>query len=88
MQEKLNYFIKDTLLTSGWELSFKTLNMAELTRLEALIAEVKLSQSKRDVHTEHCCVDHGCKYNSDDCTVVYGLKVQSYPCEECQYDEV
>lgn len=45
------------------------------------------------VHTEHCCVYHGCKYGDDDCPVWLGIKPQSYgywdgmsnivPIEEC-----
>ena len=37
----------------------------------------------RDVHTEHCCYRHGCKYGKDDCSVETGDKQQSYPCEQC-----
>jgi len=42
----------------------------------------------KDVHTEHCCAIHGCKYGKDEeCTVVIEAKkqnyVQSYPCESC-----
>ncbi len=40
--------------------------------------------SDRDVHTEHCCKKHGCKYNDEDCTVTTGKKLQSDPCEECE----
>lgn len=36
-----------------------------------------------DVHTEHCCVVHGCKYGDDDCPVTTGRKPQSFPCEDC-----
>lgn len=36
-----------------------------------------------DVHTEHCCFDHGCKYGNEDCTVTAKLARQSYPCESC-----
>ena len=38
-----------------------------------------------DVHTEHCCKVHGCKYGDADCTVVTGKKKQAYPCESCMY---
>ena len=41
----------------------------------------------KDVHTEHCCVKHGCKYGDDDCTVWLGFKRQSYPCESCHYEQ-
>lgn len=39
----------------------------------------------KDVHTEHCCIYHGCKYSYTKviCPVVAKAKVQSYPCEEC-----
>jgi hypothetical protein len=38
---------------------------------------------KKDVHTEHCCWVHGCKYCSEDCTVATGQKKQSFRCELC-----
>lgn len=41
-----------------------------------------------DVHTEHCCSVHGCKYAcGTDCTVENGTKPQSHPCEQCQFEE-
>lgn len=40
----------------------------------------------KDVHTRHCCYQHGCKYGDKDCTVlVHGLKAQEGPCEYCEY---
>lgn len=49
-----------------------------------------IPESKKDVHTEHCCILHGCKYGEDDyyCTVATGRKPQSYPCESCNYDGI
>lgn len=42
-----------------------------------------------DVHTRHCCIYHGgCKYGDDDCTVTSGHKPQSYPCEDCDDDQL
>lgn len=51
----------------------------------------------RDVHTEHCCVKHGCKYGyvpdysydmaGEVCTVVSLEKEQSFPCEMCGWAE-
>lgn len=41
---------------------------------------------EKDVHTEHCCSIHGCKYGPvavTACTVVDGSKKQSYSCEIC-----
>lgn len=37
-----------------------------------------------DVHTEHCCVAHGCKYGDAACPVETGKKRQSFPCELCK----
>lgn len=47
-------------------------------------------QKYKDVHTEHCCKWHGCKYAYDEleekeCTVIQGAP-QSYPCEYCSMD--
>jgi len=43
-------------------------------------------ESEKDVHTEHCCEIHGCKYGHDNCPVVNWRKKQSYACESCQED--
>lgn len=45
-----------------------------------------MSEKQKDVHTEHCCIHHGCKYGEQECSVVTGLKKQSYWCESCEYD--
>lgn len=42
----------------------------------------------QDVHTEHCCVLHGCKYGDVFCTVVTRKADQSYPCERCSEDGI
>lgn len=39
-----------------------------------------------DVHTEHCCFTHGCKYGDANCTVASGGKPQSSPCETCDLE--
>jgi len=54
-----------------------------------------VSSSSKDVHTEHCCVNCGCKYGEDTpeydpydkeevilCSVASGRKKQSYPVGE------
>lgn len=41
----------------------------------------------KDVHTEHCCRFHGCKYGSADCTVVSKGALQAYPCEDCNEEQ-
>lgn len=38
----------------------------------------------KDIHTEHCCQMHGCKYDDDeDCPVWTAEKHQSFMCEWC-----
>ena len=39
----------------------------------------------QDVHTGHCCLDHGCKYGNKNCTVVTKKALQEYRCEACDY---
>ena len=41
------------------------------------------TEENKDVHTEHCCEIHGCKYSHADCTVVTKQKKQSFYCEYC-----
>ncbi len=48
---------------------------------------MSLWQEDKDVHTEHCCVKHGCKYGDKDCSVEKGWKLQSHPCESCEFDK-
>ncbi len=38
---------------------------------------------ENDIHTEHCCKDHGCKYGAANCTVASGQLKQSFECEAC-----
>ena len=38
-----------------------------------------------DVHTEHCCIRHGCSYADEGCPVTTGKKLQSAPCEGCGF---
>ena len=40
-------------------------------------------ENRRCVHTEHCCILHGCKYGDRYCPVEYGERRQSYLCETC-----
>lgn len=39
--------------------------------------------AEKNVHTEHCCLEHGCKYNDLNCPVATGKQKQSHPCEMC-----
>lgn len=43
--------------------------------------------NKKNVHTEHCCFVHGCKYGDDDCPVEGGVQIQSFKCEACAWNE-
>jgi len=38
----------------------------------------------KDVHTEHCCIVHGCKYSDEKCTVTTRRLKQSHGCENCE----
>jgi hypothetical protein len=59
-------------------------SQVKLVRREITTIEVEVLS---DVHTEHCCAMHGCKYGDDqECTVFMALKPQAYACEECAYD--
>jgi hypothetical protein len=44
------------------------------------------SEVVKDVHTEHCCSRHGCKYYDFACTVKNGEKRESFMCEECEWE--
>lgn len=55
----------------------------ELGKMKATAVRDKAGpepEAKKDVHTEHCCKNCGCKYGYDYCPVVKGIKNQSYPC--------
>lgn len=62
--------------------------------LNAPITSSVRNRDIKDVHTEHCCSTHGCKYSLQrthalqrtPCTVVSGEKPQSHPCEYCYRD--
>jgi hypothetical protein len=45
------------------------------------------NNSIQDVHTEHCCLKHGCKYNDEDCTVTTKKAPQSFPCYDCREEQ-
>lgn len=42
------------------------------------------TEFNKNTHTEHCCVFHGCKYETEDCPVVTKKQRQSYPCMDCE----
>jgi len=46
-----------------------------------LVEPLYLDHDKKDAHTEHCCAKHRCcKFKNSKCTVVSGMKKQTYPC--------
>lgn len=47
----------------------------------------KLGTSDECVHTRHCCVIHGCKYDDSNCPVERKIKHQDYECEQCQWEK-
>jgi hypothetical protein len=56
---------------------------------DAAIPLKSIPMSQKDVHTEHCCVLHGCKYGKDFfCTVVQKKKPQSFICESCAHQGI
>ena len=48
-----------------------------------LACEVAQVVGEKNVHTEHCCGEHGCKYGDAACPVASGRQEQSFPCEDC-----
>lgn len=48
--------------------------------------KTQMEKNMKDVHTEHCCAKHGCKYGDEDCTVIMGIAPQSFDCESCDWD--
>lgn len=62
---------------------FLNLIASPIRLVTALMQPEPEPEEKRDVHTEHCCLAHGCKYGDENCTVTNKQKTQSYPCEWC-----
>ena len=82
---KLAGFVKAAgMNVTEWEQLQSNSSLSKLSCKSA--SNIQLPESSKDVHTEHCCTIHGCKYGSTDCTVVKGLKEQSFPCEDCSQD--
>jgi len=58
------------------------------TEMKVRLNKMKVTGFKagqeRNVHINHCCYTHGCKYGEDDtCPVVQMEAPQRYQCEEC-----
>lgn len=48
----------------------------------------EVEELPKNVHTEHCCICHSCKYGDANCPVATGKQFQSYPCESCDTIDV
>ena len=46
------------------------------------------AEHQKNFHSEHCCIEHGCKYGDDFCPVYLGIQTQSFRCEDCGGDEM
>lgn len=83
--------IADLSLTLAALQTIKGINILR-HKIELVIIDHKYcvpeKENDRDVHTEHCCLEHGCKYGDDDCPVETGRKRQSYQCEYCSESEL
>lgn len=53
--------------------------------IKMILNQMKKMNNK-NVHTEHCCSRHGCKYRDENCPVELGIQKQSFDCEDCQSD--
>jgi hypothetical protein len=46
-------------------------------------ANLKMPDNKLEVHVQHCCNIHGCKYGKENCPVETNYRAQAHPCEQC-----
>lgn len=60
--------------------------MGSLNLVYGNFSYVCIMEYQKDVHTEHCCLRHGCKYGDPNCTVENGTKPQSWDCEQCEWE--
>lgn len=59
-------------------------DQVKMVRRDTVVTQTEVTT---DVHTEHCCARHGCKYDRDkECTVATGLRPQSHMCEDCTWE--
>lgn len=77
--ENLAFLIEGFI--NGW---FSAHEVAPETRKQDSTPTVEMvAPFMTDVHTEHCCLTHGCKYGDEFCTVTNKLLPQSFSCEWC-----
>lgn len=62
--------------------------LAHANQVLQMMSEVQAASDLKNVHTEHCCVIHGCKYGEEDCCVVTKRLPQSFNCERCEEDGI
>jgi len=81
----------------GKEISFTT---TEFAKRKAALAKLTTEEQKllgiepedRDIfnmHTKHCCINCGCKYNSKSCSILNRTSVQTNACgtlPHCKYE--
>lgn len=85
-------FDMDLELMKRWKKKFESLVelMDKRIRKEEFGNPIVVKENdmnrETDVHTEHCCSIHGCKYNDPNCSVTTGKRPQSFPCESCDYE--
>lgn len=52
------------------------------------VPELKAVKTNLEVHLNHCCLTHGCKYgDGQKCPVESGKYIQLFPCEECHHEQ-
>lgn len=77
--------IPGAILAAKIEAKMRGSEKVQVVRRDTLVTEIVVSLT--DVHTEHCCIRHGCEYGPDDeCSVVSATKPQSFRCEQCEFD--
>jgi len=64
-------------------ITFHPHNQKDTLQLLGLWGDKNPVPGEGDVHTGHCCIAHGCKYEDETCPVEAGAKLQSYLCETC-----
>lgn len=79
---------RETTVIGGVEYEVTKNDLVHFTSFSEHLKNEK-AKKQTDVHTEHCCKEHGCKYGDAECTVTTGKKPQSFECLETSvcYDQ-
>jgi hypothetical protein len=81
----LSYFYSER----RWVVTFENVTwkfattVAAVEQIKSILLKRLSKRPRADVHTEHCCLEHGCKYGDEDCSVTNYSQKQSFPCPEC-----